>query len=60
MYGKPRFPFWSNPNSIKCFQCGKPLAAIQEEDKGYPPGYGQYRRTCPCGYHTYYDRPPAP
>ena len=49
-----KFPTCSDPKEVACFHCGGTEGAVQ--DAGYPPGHGQFRKTCKaCGRHTYFD-----
>jgi hypothetical protein len=55
------FPIYDTHDAARCFNCNGETGNVL--DCEYPPGLGQYRKTCgTCGYHTYYDlkRAPAP
>ena len=47
------FPTFANHDDARCAFCGEALRHFR--DDGFPPRYGQYRATCACGKHTWYD-----
>ena len=54
--GDGRFPLAASHDDVRCFRCGGETHSVT--DTGYPPGSGQYRKSCSClscGVYTFYD-----
>ena len=48
------FPVFNGHDDATCFSCERRLES-PPRDSGYPPGNGQYVKTCACGLTTWYD-----